>query len=210
MRRIPGVQISDNSGSAVSLNIGVRGLPGRYSPRSTVLLDGIPMSVAPYGQPQLSFAPVSLANIETVDVVRGGGEVRFGPQNVGGIINFKTRRIPGSEGITGDATVHYNSYGRGDGHNTQYSAFAGSQLDSGLGLALLYSGMTGSDWRVASDEKLNDFALKFRYDISPTAEVYGKLSYYDVPSRLAAAPAHLLQPRRYAPPGSGNGARLPF
>ena len=54
MRRIPGVQISDNSGSsgsAVSLNIGVRGLPGRYSPRSTVLLDGIPMSVAPYGQP---------------------------------------------------------------------------------------------------------------------------------------------------------------
>ena len=50
MRRIPGVQISDNSGSAgsaIALNIGVRGLAGRYSPRSTVLLDGIPMSVAP-------------------------------------------------------------------------------------------------------------------------------------------------------------------
>ena len=186
MRRIPGVQISDNSGSsgsAVSLNIGVRGLPGRYSPRSTVLLDGIPMSVAPYGQPQLSFAPVSLANVETVDVVRGGGAVRFGPQNVGGIINFKTRRIPTSEGITGDASMRHNSYGEGDGHNTQYSVFAGSQLDSGLGLALLYSGMTGSDWRVASDEKLNDFALKFRYDLSPTAEIYGKLSYYDVTSR---------------------------
>ena len=60
MRRIPGVQSTDNSGtagSAISLNIGVRGLTGRYSPRSTVLLDGIPMAVAPYGQPQLSFAP---------------------------------------------------------------------------------------------------------------------------------------------------------
>ena len=185
MRRIPGVQISDNSGSAgsaVSLNIGVRGLAGRYSPRSTVLLDGIPMSVAPYGQPQLSFAPVSLANVETVDVVRGGGAVRFGPQNVGGIINFKTRRVPTTPGVTGDASVRYNSYSE-VGHNTQASVFAGTQLDSGLGLAVLYSGIRGSDWRVGSDEKVNDFALKFRYDLSPTAEVYGKLSYYDVTSR---------------------------
>lgn len=185
MRRIPGVQISDNSGSAgsaISLNIGVRGLAGRYSPRSTVLLDGIPMSVAPYGQPQLSFAPVSLANVETVDVVRGGGAVRFGPQNVGGIINFKTRRVPTTPGITGDATVRYNTYSE-VGHNTQASVFAGTQLDSGLGLAVLYSGIRGSDWRVGSDEKVNDFALKFRYDLSPTAEVYGKLSYYDVTSR---------------------------
>ena len=208
MRRIPGVQISDNSGSAgsaVSLNIGVRGLPGRFSPRSTVLLDGIPMSVAPYGQPQLSFAPVSLANVETVDVVRGGGAVRFGPQNVGGIINFKTRRIPGTAGITGDASVRQNSYSEG-GHNTQYSVFAGSQQDSGLGLALLYSGMTGSDWRVASDEKLNDFALKFRYDLSPTAEVYGKLSYYDVTSRT---PGGLTQAQYRADPFQ-NTRRLDF
>ena len=185
MRRIPGVQISDNSGSAgsaIALNIGVRGLAGRYSPRSTVLLDGIPMSVAPYGQPQLSFAPVSLANVETVDVVRGGGAVRFGPQNVGGIINFKTRRVPTTPGITGDASVRYNSYSE-VGHNTQASVFAGTQLDSGLGLAVLYSGIRGSDWRVGSDEKVNDFALKLRYDLSPSAEVYAKLSYYDVTSR---------------------------
>ena len=185
MRRIPGVQISDNSGSAgsaIALNIGVRGLAGRYSPRSTVLLDGIPMSVAPYGQPQLSFAPVSLANVETVDVVRGGGAVRFGPQNVGGIINFKTRRVPTTPGITGDASVRYNAYSE-VGHNTQASVFAGTQLDSGLGLAVLYSGIRGSDWRVGSDEKVNDFALKLRYDLSPTAEVYAKLSYYDVTSR---------------------------
>jgi Fe(3+) dicitrate transport protein len=97
MRRIPGVQVTDNSGTAgssVSLNIGVRGLTGRYSPRSTVLLDGVPLAVAPYGQPQLSFAPTSLSNIESIDVVRGGGAVRYGPQNVGGIINFSTRAIP--------------------------------------------------------------------------------------------------------------------
>jgi len=185
MRRIPGVQATENSstaGSAISLNIGVRGLTGRFSPRSTVLLDGIPLAVAPYGQPQLSFAPVSLNNIESIDVVRGGGAVRYGPQNVGGIINFKTRAIPTKPGLTGDATVRYNDFGEG-GSNTQYSAFIGSQLDNGLGLALLYSGSEGSTWRDKSDEKVNDLALKFRKELSPSSELYGKLSYFDVRSK---------------------------
>ncbi|GAB2717170.1 TonB-dependent receptor family protein [Comamonas sediminis] len=185
MRRIPGVQSSDNSGtagSAVSLSIGVRGLTGRYSPRSTVLLDGVPLAVAPYGQPQLSFAPVSLANIESIDVVRSGGAVRYGPQNVGGIINFNTRAIPTSKDITGDVTLRYNGFGKGGENNTLYSTFLGSQLDNGLGWALLYSGMTGSEWRKDSDERLNDVALKFRYALSGSSEVYGKLSYYDVRS----------------------------
>ncbi|EJL80873.1 TonB-dependent siderophore receptor [Herbaspirillum sp. CF444] len=185
MRRIPGVQATDNSGtagSAISLNIGVRGLTGRYSPRSTILLDGLPMAVAPYGQPQISFAPLSLNNIESIDVVRGGGAVRYGPQNVGGIINFKTRSIPNQPGLTSDASVRYNSFGQG-GSSTQYSAFAGTQLDNGLGLAMLYSGSEGSGWRDNSNERLNDFALKFRFEIDPSSEIYGKVSYYDVLSR---------------------------
>ena len=56
--------------------------------------DAIPVPFAPYGQPQLSFAPVSMGNMDAVDVVRGGGAVRYGPQNVGGIVNFVTRAIP--------------------------------------------------------------------------------------------------------------------
>lgn len=186
MRRIPGVQSTDNSGtagSAVSLNIGVRGLSGRYTPRSTVLLDGIPMAVAPYGQPQLSFAPVSLGNIESIDVVRSGGAVRYGPQNVGGIINFNTKPIPTGPGITGEASVRENIYTEGGGSNTQYNAFVGTTLDSGLGLALLYSGMTGREWRKGSDDDVHDLAVKFAYDITPTQQVYGKVSYYDVKSR---------------------------
>ncbi|EJN09125.1 TonB-dependent siderophore receptor [Herbaspirillum sp. YR522] len=182
LRRIPGVQASDNSGtagSAIALNIGVRGLTGRYSPRSTILLDGIPLASAPYGQPQLSFAPVNLNNIDSVDVIRGGGAVRYGPQNVGGIINFKSRAIPVTPGIGGDATMRYNSYGEG-GSNKQYSAFVGGQADNGLGLALLYSGQEGSGWRDKSNERFNDLALKLRFDLGGGAELYGKVSYYDV------------------------------
>jgi Fe(3+) dicitrate transport protein len=185
LRRIPGVQSTDNSGtagSAISLNIGIRGLTGRYSPRSTVLLDGIPLAVAPYGQPQLSFAPVSLNNIESIDVVRGGGAVRYGPQNVGGIINFRSRSIPEGDGISGDASVRYNHFSEGDG-NRQYSAFVGGTASNGLGVALMYSGMEGSEWRQGSDERVNDVAIKFRYPLDNHSEVYGKVSYYDVLSR---------------------------
>lgn len=192
LRHIPGVQVTDNSssgGSSMSLNIGVRGLDGRFSPRSTILVDGIPLAVAPYGQPQLSFAPVSLNSIESIDVVRGGGAVRYGPQNVGGIINFNTRPIP-SEPFIGDATVRYDGYHQAR-HNQQYSAFIGGQHDNGVGMALLYSGRNGSSWREHSGEYFNDVSLKMRYEIDASSEVYGKLGFFesraDVPGGLNAA-----------------------
>src|SRR5690606_21885046 len=99
LRTVPGVQVSENSGTSgsdASLSIGVRGLTSRFSPRSQLMIDGVPLAVAPYGQPQLSLAPTTLGNMESIDVVRGAGSVRFGPQNVGGIINFNTRSIPES------------------------------------------------------------------------------------------------------------------
>ena len=74
LRRVPGVQVQESNGtggSDISLNVGVRGLTSRLSPRSTILMDGVPLAVAPYGQPQLSMAPLSLGNLDAVDVVRG-------------------------------------------------------------------------------------------------------------------------------------------
>jgi len=78
----------------MALNFGIRGLNPRLATRSTLLMDGIPIPYAPYGQPQLSLGPISMGNMDAVDVVRGGGAVRYGPQNVGGIVNFVPRAIP--------------------------------------------------------------------------------------------------------------------
>ncbi len=192
MRSVPGVQVSPSSSSAgsdMSLNIGVRGLEGRYSPRSTILLDGLPLAVAPYGQPQLSFAALNMNNLESVDVVRGGGAVRYGPQNVGGIINFTTRAIPNAPWAA-DATLRSNHY-EGGATNTQASMMVGGQNEQGLGLALLYAGQEGSGWRAHSKEKLDDVLLKYRYELGPQAELYGKLSHTaanaDVPGGLTTA-----------------------
>ena len=104
LNRIPGVNAPGNNGTGshdLAMNFGIRGLNPRLASRSTVLMDGIPVPFAPYGQPQLSLAPVLLGNMDTIDVVRGGGAVRYGPQSVGGVVNFVTRAIPQDFGIAG-------------------------------------------------------------------------------------------------------------
>ncbi|MEW5072891.1 TonB-dependent receptor plug domain-containing protein, partial [Pseudomonas aeruginosa] len=141
-----------------SLNVGVRGLTSRLSPRSTVMIDGVPAAVAPYGQPQLSMMPLSIGNLESIDVVRGAGSVRYGPQNVGGVINFVTRAIP--EKLSGEVGTTLEHAGHG-GWKKLNQAFLGGTADNGLGVALLYSGVKGADYRDGNnDNDIDDVLLK--------------------------------------------------
>ena len=180
LRRIPGVQVQESNGtggSDVSLNVGVRGLTSRLSPRSTILLDGVPIAVAPYGQPQVSMAPVGLGNIEAVDVVRGGGSVRYGPQNVGGVINFVTREIP--EAFGGSAGVQFQGSEHG-GIRTNTNAFVGGTTSSGLGVALLYNGLHGPGFREREDnESIDDVMLKAKYAFTAEDTLTGSIHHYD-------------------------------
>ena len=193
LKQIPGVQVQDSNGtggSDVSLNIGVRGLTSRLSPRSTVLMDGVPLSFAPYGQPQLSLAPVSMGNIESVDVVRGAGSVRFGPQNVGGIINFATRAIPkefsGSVGLTTEFAMGTDQL------KYTPNLFIGGTLDNGLGMALLYSGSKGDGYREANNKiDIDDVMLKTAYQWTDQDAIAVNLHHYEgrgeMPEGLTAA-----------------------
>ena len=166
LNRIPGVNAPDNNGTGshdMALNFGIRGLNPRLASRSTVLMDGIPVPFAPYGQPQLSFAPISMGNMDAVDVVRGGGAVRYGPQNVGGIVNFVTRAIPDAPTVKGGFQTETSPSSSHDGFKTTGNLLAGGTADNGLGGALLYSGTRGGDWREHSDTQIDDLILKGKY-----------------------------------------------
>nr|WP_256221545.1 TonB-dependent siderophore receptor [Variovorax sp. OK605] len=181
LRQVPGVQVQESNGtggSDISLNVGVRGLTSRLSPRSTILLDGVPLAYAPYGQPQLSLAPLSLGNLEAVDVVRGAGSVRYGPQNVGGIINFVSRAIPRQ--FTAEASVGVESASHGGGLKTTPNLFIGGTSENGLGLALLYSGTHGDGFRQSNDHtSIDDLMLKGAYRISKTDDVAITLHHFE-------------------------------
>ncbi|SDD37049.1 Fe(3+) dicitrate transport protein [Cupriavidus sp. YR651] len=181
LRRVPGVQVQESNGtggSDISLNVGVRGLTSRLSPRSTILMDGVPLAVAPYGQPQLSMAPLSLGNLEAIDVVRGAGSVRYGPQNVGGIINFVSRPIPKT--FAADASIETDIYSHGGNAKANPTAFIGGTNEQGLGGALLYSGVHGNGYRESNDYvDIDDLMLKGGLRISKTDEISAAFHYYE-------------------------------
>ncbi|TCL71269.1 TonB-dependent siderophore receptor [Rhizobium sp. BK251] len=186
LKLVPGVQVQDSNGtggSDVSLNIGVRGLTSRLSPRSTVLMDGIPLAYAPYGQPQLSLFPLTLGNVETIDVVRGAGSVRYGPQNVGGIINFVTRPIPE------DFTARFASNAEFAGTNGNAKVFPnlliGGTNPDGLGAAVLYSGIHGEGYRDSNDRTdIDDLILKGAYEFSDTDKLGIQFHHYEGEGRM--------------------------
>lgn len=187
IRRIPGLIASKTNGTGgngTALNIGVRGLTQRLTPRSTVLMDGIPLSVAPYGQPQLSLAPVSLGTLQSVDVVRGGGSVRYGPQNVGGVINFVTRGIP--DDFKGEVSVSANYFdGAKDSlHAGAISGFVGGKISEKTGLALMYSGKHGATWRAHSRQNIDQLIIKGEHELDDDKRVYARALHYKAKSDL--------------------------
>lgn len=194
LNRMPGVNAPDNNGTGshdLALNFGIRGLNPRLASRSTVLMDGIPVPFAPYGQPQLSLAPISMGNMDAVDVVRGGGAVRYGPQNVGGIVNFVTRAIPEQATFKAAMQNQVSPSSSQDGLKNSANLLVGGTNDNGLGGALLYSGVRGGDWREHSDTQIDDLILKGKLQLDEANSLHAMAQYYegeaDMPGGLSSA-----------------------
>ena len=96
LRKIPGLNVVDEEGAGLRLNIGIRGLDPDRSRNVLVLEDGIPIALGPYGEPELYFSP-SIDKMAGVEVVKGSGQILFGPQTTGGVLNMFTFDPPATE-----------------------------------------------------------------------------------------------------------------
>ncbi|MBL9027679.1 MAG: TonB-dependent receptor [Myxococcales bacterium] len=93
LRRVPGVLVRQDTSGGLRLDIGIRGLdPGR-SRRLLVLEDGVPLAINPYAEPDLYFLP-QIERYSKVEVLKGSGSILFGPQTIGGVVNFSTIAPP--------------------------------------------------------------------------------------------------------------------
>jgi Fe(3+) dicitrate transport protein len=89
LRRVPGIYIKREEDSAVVTNLGVRGLPaGDY--KTLVLEDGVPIQPGIFVGNARYYNP-RVQRMEGVEVMKGASSLRFGPNNIGGVINFLTR-----------------------------------------------------------------------------------------------------------------------
>ena len=57
LRRVPGVQARQEYGGGGRLDISIRGLDAGRSRRILMLEDGIPISINPYSEPDMYYAP---------------------------------------------------------------------------------------------------------------------------------------------------------
>lgn len=110
-------------------------------------------------------------------MVRGAGSVRYGPQNVGGVINFVTRAIP--ETFSGEVgtTLQTSSHG---GWKHVDNAFIGGTADNGIGMALLYSGVNGNGYRDSNNgNDIDDVILKTHWAPTDQDDFTLNFHYYD-------------------------------
>jgi Fe(3+) dicitrate transport protein len=98
LRKLPGLNVVDEEGAGLRLNVGIRGLDPDRSRNVLVLEDGIPIALGPYGEPELYFSP-SIDKMAGIEVVKGSGQILFGPQTTGGVINMFTFDPPAQEQI---------------------------------------------------------------------------------------------------------------
>lgn len=94
LRRRPSIYVHFESESGGKPNIGMRGLNPERSIDLAMLVDGIPLAPAPYGHPGYSLFPFTLERVRAIDVLRGGYAIRYGPNNIAGVINFLSNPIP--------------------------------------------------------------------------------------------------------------------
>ncbi len=88
--RIPGVTIWENEGSGIQVNVGVRGLSPNRSWELNTRQNGYDISSDVFGYPEAYYNP-PLEAVETIELVRGGSSLQFGPQ-FGGMLNYVLKR----------------------------------------------------------------------------------------------------------------------
>jgi Fe(3+) dicitrate transport protein len=93
LRQTPGVFPRDEEGLGLRPNIGVRGLSPTRSSKTLLLEDGLPLTYGPYGD-NATYSHPPIRRFARIEVLKGASQIRFGPNTVGGVVNYVTPDAP--------------------------------------------------------------------------------------------------------------------
>lgn len=93
LREVPGVHVRDEEGLGIRPNIGIRGLDPTRSRKVHIMEDGVPIMLMPYADPSSYYFP-PIFRFDRIEVLKGSGQLLYGPQTIGGVINLITRMPP--------------------------------------------------------------------------------------------------------------------
>lgn len=169
LRRSPGIHVVDEEGVGMRVNIGIRGLDPDRSRSVLVLEDGVPVALAPYGEPELYYTP-AIDRMAGIEILKGSGQILYGPQTIGGVVNYLTPnppseqegsvRIQGGQGGFFSGLVNYgNTYG-----------------NTGMQVNLLKKQAQNIG---PTEFDITDFNTKFLFNMSEKSELGIKLGVYN-------------------------------
>lgn len=171
LREIPGLHVVAEDVAGTHLNIGLRGLNPRRSSRTLLLEDGAPtVFFAPYADPSSHYS-TPLERTQRIEVLKGSGQVLYGPQTMGGMINFVTRPVP-TQGLAGSLHVSGGQH-----------AYQGAHLNLGTGtenggVMLDVLKKRGDGIRTEHLFDVQDVALKAQLKINNEQRITGKFANY--------------------------------
>lgn len=169
VRKIPGLNVVDEEGAGLRVNIGIRGLDPDRSRNVLLLEDGIPVALNPYGEPEMYFSPV-IDKVKAVEVLKGSGQILFGPQTIGGVVNFITHDPPLN--ATTSAKIRAGEGGFFSG----YASYGNTVGSTGFLISYLHK---RADNLGPTAFEINDFSAKLQLQIHQKMSIGFKIGVYD-------------------------------
>ena len=166
LKQTAGVYSRDEDGQGLRPNIGLRGTNPDRSKKVVFLEDGILIGPAPYSAPAAYYTP-SMQHTESLDIYKGFTAVPYGPNSIGGSVNYVTTSIPGSTLVKGSASAgafNTQTYKLTGGTTFNKSSFLieGSRLSS--------DGFKKIDGGGDAGFEKNEVLLKFRQKLSSLSD----------------------------------------
>lgn len=177
LENIAGVNVVAEDVFSTHLNIGLRGLNPRRSSRTLLLEDGVPLYLAPYGDPSAHYSPV-LDNVSRIEVRKGSGQILFGPQTIGGSINFVTTPV---------ALGEYGGNVRLEAGNNSFTNVSGRVNLAGDDAGIAITGLTKSGDGVRDNHELgiDELGIKGLWRINEQHQLRAKFSHFEEDSNVS-------------------------
>jgi Fe(3+) dicitrate transport protein len=175
LRKASGLFVREEEGLGLRPNIGVRGLNPTRSSRVLLLEDGIPLTYAPYGDNASYYHP-PIERFDSIELLKGSGQIAYGPMTVGGVINYITPVPPAQS--RGSAVVSAGNRGYFNGHGS-YGTTVG-----GTGFIVDFLRKQGDGARDNVDTQLNDVSGKLVARLTGRQVLTARGSYYGEDSNV--------------------------
>lgn len=176
LRQVAGVFPREEEGIGLRPNVGIRGLSPIRSTKVLLLEDGLPLAYAPYGD-NASYSHPPIRRFERIEVLKGASQVRFGPNTVGGVVNYISPAAP--EAFEGSLQLAGGTNG--------YVEVDGSLGGPIAGFRVLAHANTTSFDGVRKNHGLafNDFYLKAERELSPRHDLALRLGLFRENSQVS-------------------------